>query len=147
VLDRDPPRAVEEICERICASATSEQQAAPLRLVAGSSFKGPQQAVALVVELGGFEGVRTAAGHLVANRMVADAERRLRSLLRDSDQIQKVGDDRFKIVLQLPNAQDVEAVKRRIADELNKLELPRRAAPLNPRIELTDLEAAAGGGA
>jgi GGDEF domain-containing protein len=67
-------------------------------------------------------------------------------LLRESDQIQKVGDDRFRIVVQLRNEQDVETVKARIAAELNKLELPRRTAPLTPRIELTDLDAAAGGG-
>jgi hypothetical protein len=147
VLERDPPASVEELCARICAFATSRPHAAPVRLVAVSNTKGPHQAVALAVELDGFEEVRTAAGHLVANHMVADAERRLRSLLRDSDQIQKVGDDRFKIVVHLRNRQDVEEVKERIASELRKLELPRRAAPLRPRIELTDLEAAAGGGA
>jgi HD domain/Diguanylate cyclase, GGDEF domain len=147
VLDRDPPPAVEEVCERICASAECGHHDNPVRLVAFSSITGPHRAVAFAIELDGFEAVRMAAGHLVANRMVADAERRLRSLLRESDQIQKVGDDRFRIVVQLRSAQDVESVKARIAAELGKLELPRRTAPLTPRIELTDLEAAAGGGA
>jgi hypothetical protein len=147
VLDRDPPPAVEELCERICASAAHGAHDKPVRLVAVSSVKGPHRTVAFAVELGGFEAVRMAAGHLVANRMVADAERRLRSLLRESDQIQKLGDDRFRIVVQLRSAQDVESVRARIANELSKLELPRRAAPLRPRIELTDLEAAAESGA
>jgi len=147
VLDRDPPTAVEEVCERICAAAEHGHHDNPVRLVAVSDVTGSHRTVAFAVELGGFEAVRTAAGHLVANRMVADAERRLRLLLRESDQIQKLGDDRFRIVVQLRNAQDLESVKARIAAELGKLELPRRAAPLTPRIELMDLEAAAESGA
>jgi GGDEF domain-containing protein len=147
VLDRDPPPAVQELCTRICASATAGRHTSPVRLVAVSNVKGSHRAVALSIELGAFEAVRTAAGHLVANRMVADAERRLRVLLRESDQIQKVGDDRFRVVVQMRHAQDVESVKERIAAELRKLELPRRTAPLSPRIELTDLEVAARDGA
>jgi HD domain/Diguanylate cyclase, GGDEF domain len=146
VLDRDTPPAVEELCERICATAAYGHHDNPVRLVALSNVRELHRTVALAVELGGFEAVRTAAGHLVANRMVADAERRLRSLLRESDEIQRLGDDRFRIVVQLRNEQDAESVKARINAELSKLELPRRTSPLTPRVELTDLDAAAGGG-
>lgn len=146
LIDRNPPAAVEKLCERICAAAVSERETTPVRLVAVSDSAGSHRTVALSVELGGFEAVRAAAGHLVANRIVADAERRLRSLLRESDQVQRVGDDRFEIVVQLREAQDADAVRARIVAELSKLELPRRAAPLAPRIELTALEAAAEGG-
>jgi hypothetical protein len=147
VLEHDPPGAVEDLGRRIAGSAISGPQPAPVRLVAVSGSRGSHSAVALSVELGGFEAVRTAAGHLVANRMVADAERRLRVLLRASDQIQRVGDDRFKIVVELKDSQDADAVRDRIAAELSKLELPRRAAPLAPRIELTELDATAESGA
>jgi GGDEF domain-containing protein len=77
--------------------------------------------------------------------MVAEAESRLRSLLRESDQIQRVDDDRFRIVVQLRNAQDVDAIKERIAAELSRIELPRRTAPLTPRIEYAAVEAVAEG--
>jgi len=142
-LDRDSPPAVEELCRRICASAAAGQSASSLRLVAVSSVDGPLRAVAFSIELRAFEAVRGAAGHLVANRMVAEAESRLRSLLRESDHIQRIGDDRFRITVHLRNADDIDAIKRRIATELSELELPRRTAPLMPRIELADLEAVA----
>jgi predicted HD phosphohydrolase len=146
VLDRDPPPAVEELCERICASAAPAPPfARSLRLVAGSSDDGPHRLVALSIELGAFEAVRTAAGHLVANRMVADAERRLRSLLRESDKLERVDDDRFTVVVQLREAQDVDAIKRRITAELSRIKVPRRTPPLEPRIELITVEGVAEG--
>jgi GGDEF domain-containing protein len=145
VLDRDPPPALEELCERICASATRSHSAPALRLVAVSNVDGPQRVVALSIELRAFEAVRTAAGHLVANRMVAEAESRLRSLLRESDQIERVDDDRFRIVVQLRNEQDVDGIKARVAAQLSSIELPRRTAPLSPRIELAEVEAVAEG--
>jgi hypothetical protein len=145
VLDRDLPPAVEELCERICLSVARGPAAPSLRLVAGSGVEGPHAPVAFSIELRAFEAVRAAAGHLVANRVVAEAESRLRSLLRESDQIHRVGDDCFTIVVQLRDAQDVEAIKERMASELSSLKLPRRTAPLMPRIELTEVEAVAEG--
>jgi HD domain/Diguanylate cyclase, GGDEF domain len=145
LLDRDPPRSLEELCGRICASAPSSNSAPALRLVAASRVGGPERIVALSVELRAFEAVRTAAGHLVANRMVAEAESRLRSLLRQSDHIERIGDDRFRIVVELRNALDVDAIKARVAAELSSIELPRRTGPLTPWIELVEVEAAAEG--
>jgi GGDEF domain-containing protein len=77
--------------------------------------------------------------------MVAEAESRLRSLLRESDQIERVDDDRFRIVVQLRNEQDVDGIKARVAAQLSSIELPRRTAPLSPRIELAEVEAVAEG--
>jgi GGDEF domain-containing protein len=145
VLDRDPPPALVELCERLCASAARVHSAPALRLVPVSNVDGPQRVVALSIELGAFDAVRRAAGHLVANRMVAEAESRLRSLLRESDQIERLDDDRFRIVVHMRNAQDVDGIMARVNAELSSLELPRRTAPLSPRIELVEVEAVAEG--
>jgi hypothetical protein len=145
VLDRDPPRALVELCGRIGASAAGRNSAPALRLVAVPRVDRPEREVALSIELRAFEAVRTAAGHLVANRMVAEAESRLRCLLRQSDQIERIGDDGFRIVVQLRNAQDVDAIKTRVVAELSSIELPRRAGPISPWIEVVEVEAAAEG--
>lgn len=145
VLDHDPPSPMKELCERICASAARGPAAPPLRLVADPS-RGPHQPVALSIKLRAFEAVRTGAGQLLANHMVAEAESRLRTLLRDSDRIEQVGDDRFTIVVQLRDPREIEVIKERVAAELSKIELPRKTAPLTPLIELVGVDSVAEGG-
>jgi hypothetical protein len=142
-LDRRPSSAVEELCERICASAAAEPSPPSLRLVGGrDADKLPLLAV-LVVELRAFESVRKAAGQLVANHVVAEAERRLRSMLRESDRIEQLGDDRFSISLRVKDAEDLAAIERRVVDELSAIGVPRRTPSLAPLVEVAGVEKAA----
>jgi hypothetical protein len=141
-LDRRSSPAVEELCEQICASAAADAPPPSLRLVGGTDAENLPLVAVLVVELRAFESVRTAAGQLVAGRIVAEAERRLRSMLRESDRIEQLGDDRFSIALRVKDAEHLAAIERRVVDELATIGVPRRTPALAPLVEVTGFESA-----
>jgi diguanylate cyclase with GGDEF domain len=89
---------------------------------------------ALVVDLGAFEDVRLAAGQLSAERVTADAWARLQALLRQTDQLVRLDEDRFGIVLQIEDESQLDAVARRIADTLAEVPVPRRVARIQPTL-------------
>jgi hypothetical protein len=128
--------ALAQLCEEICASvaAAAEPQPSRLRLVGPPSAADGAGDSLLIVELDAFERVRVAAGQLLAQRVVVEAEQHLRALLREEDEIKKTGDDCFVISLRLRNAGQLETVRRRIARELAAIKLPHRVDPLEPRI-------------
>jgi hypothetical protein len=90
--------------------------------------------VALVVDLGAFEDVRLAAGQLSAERVTADAGARLQALLRQCDQLVRLDEDRFGIILQMGDQSQLRAVARRIADTLGEVPVPRRASRIQPNL-------------
>jgi len=99
--------------------------------------------VALIVDLGAFEDVRLAAGQLSAERVTTDAWGRLRALLRESDELVRIDEDRFGIVLHVTDDSQVHAVGRRVTETLAEVPVPRRAAPVRPTLHLlhrTELE-------
>ena len=61
--------------------------------------------VALIVDLGAFEDVRLVAGQLSAERITTDAWGRLRALLRESDELVRIDEDRFGVVLHVTRRQ------------------------------------------
>jgi hypothetical protein len=145
VLDRRPSPRVEELCETICASAASQAGPPSLRLVGGPANDAGGLSATLVVELGAFEVVRKAAGQLLARRVVTDAERRLRALLRGPDAIRRLDEDTFSVSLKVQSRSDLETVKQRIAEELAAIEMPGRTGPLSPRIRTAGIKEAAEG--
>jgi hypothetical protein len=145
VLDRRPAPRVEELCETICVSAATQPGPPSLRLVGEPAHDAGGLSALLVVELGAFDVVRKAAGQLLARRVVTDAERRLRALLRGSDTIRRLDDDSFLVSLQVQSEQDIETVKRRMAEELAAIEMPGRTAPLAPHIRTAGIQDAAEG--
>ncbi len=94
---------------------------------------GARRAV-VYVDLAAFDRVRTGAGQLVAERVVAEAERALRSVLRQNDAVVRLGDDRFGISTVVRDHSDLDAIRRRLAEVLADVQLPRRLARLVPRI-------------
>jgi GGDEF domain-containing protein/uncharacterized membrane protein len=90
--------------------------------------------VALIVDLDAFEDVRLAAGQLSAERVTADAATRLQALLRQSDQLVRLDDDRFGVILHLDDESQLRAVGRRIADTLAEVPVPRRASQIKPTL-------------
>jgi GGDEF domain-containing protein len=104
---------------------------------------GSRRPAALIVDLGAFEDVRLAAGQLSAERVTADAWGRLQALLRESDDLVRLDEDRFGVVLHVTDESQVQAVRKRIADTLAEVPVPRRAAPIRPTLQLlgrTELE-------
>ena len=94
---------------------------------------GARRAV-VYVDLAAFDRVRTGAGQLVAERVVADAERALRSVLRQNDAVVRLGDDRFGISTVVREQSDLDIIRRRLNEVLGAVPVPRRLDPLAPRI-------------
>jgi GGDEF domain-containing protein len=92
--------------------------------------------VALIVDLGAFEDVRLAAGQLSAERVTTDAWGRLRALLREGDDLVRVDEDRYGVVLHVTDDSQVQAVGSRITDTLAEVPVPRRAAAIRPTVQL-----------
>ncbi len=82
------------------------------------------------VRLGAFENVRLAGGQLLAERVIADAEQRLRALIRASDQLVKVDEDSFALVVWVHDSAQLEVVSGRIVSALAEVPVPRRASQI-----------------
>jgi GGDEF domain-containing protein len=93
---------------------------------------GAWQAVAIVVDLNAFENVRVVSGQLSAERVVAEARIRLKSLLRDGDVIAHLGEDRFGVVIGVTDRSQADAVVRRMDASLRDVPVPHRANPIRP---------------
>jgi predicted signal transduction protein with EAL and GGDEF domain len=91
-----------------------------------------ERALALV-ELQAFERLRRGAGQLVAERVVADTERRLRSVLRVNDAVLRLSDDVFAISMVIEGA-DLDALERRLTDAILTVPMPQRLEQLAPRV-------------
>jgi hypothetical protein len=88
----------------------------------------------LIVDLRAFEDVRLAAGQLSAERVTADACLRVRALLRAGDELIRLGEDTFGVVLRVSDESQLHAVGRRIADTLAEVPVPHRASPIRPAV-------------
>ena len=91
-----------------------------------------ERALALV-ELRAFERLRRGAGQLVAERVVADIERRLRSVLRVNDAVLRLSDDVFAVSMVIDGA-DLDALERRLTDAVSAVPVPQRLEQLAPRV-------------
>jgi GGDEF domain-containing protein len=91
----------------------------------------------ITVELDLFESIRSGAGQLVADRAIREAEERMRALLRDDDAVERVGDDRFRVSLNVPDETSLDVVISRIAATVEQVKLPRRIARPKVRIART----------
>jgi HD-GYP domain-containing protein (c-di-GMP phosphodiesterase class II)/GGDEF domain-containing protein len=105
-----------------------------LALVEGNERRGATAETpgVIVVELGMFEDVRTVAGQLTAERVVADAATRLRNLLRAGDLLELIGEDTFGIVVAVPDERHLEVICERMRAALHEVPVPTRAEPIDP---------------
>lgn len=97
------------------------------------SSRGERRAI-LHVELRIFERVRLGAGQLVAERVVADAELRIRDVLRKNDALVRVGDDEFAISALVSDSAALQGLGRRLAAAIEMVPLPARLEPADPAI-------------
>jgi GGDEF domain-containing protein len=91
-----------------------------------------ERALALI-ELHAFERLRHGAGQLVAERVIAETERRLRSVLRVNDAVLRISEDVFAVSMVIDSA-DVDALERRLTDAVTAVPVPQRLEPLDPRV-------------
>jgi HD domain/Diguanylate cyclase, GGDEF domain len=94
----------------------------------------PIRRAVFLIDLDAFDEIRVVAGQLVAERLVDDAERRLRQLLRSDDSISRIGDDKFGVAVLVPDDHSLDAVRRRIAELLGDVPVPHGAPPITPQI-------------
>ena len=123
---------VAERCRQVSRSPGAVDQ--PEHLQNASARSVDRSSAALIVDLGAFEDVRLAAGQLSAERVTADAGQRLHALLRQSDRLVRLDEDRFGVVLQIHHESQLEIVARRIADTLAEVPVPRRASQIQPTL-------------
>lgn len=90
----------------------------------------------LELELDLFESVRGSAGQLIAERVLADIEERIRLLLRPEDTVVRLDDDRFAISLVVPDEDAASGLCERIRHEIGCVRVPCRVEPISPRISM-----------
>jgi PleD family two-component response regulator len=88
----------------------------------------------VLVALECFDRVRLGAGQLVAERVVSELERELRTRLRKNDAIVRVGEDTFGISALVTDAGGAERLEETIMQAVGGVKLPARLAPLRPRV-------------
>jgi GGDEF domain-containing protein len=119
-------------------AATSVTQPVELRVLDGDqrTQSGAWQAAAIVIDLNAFENVRVVSGQLSAERVVAEARIRLKTLLRDGDLLAHLGEDRFGVVIGVTERSQVDAVIRRMEASLRDVPVPHRADPIRPTLRV-----------
>jgi GGDEF domain-containing protein len=93
-----------------------------------------EQRVIALVALECFDRVRRGAGQLVAERIVAEVERGLRSTLRQNDALIRLDDDTFGISALVTDVDALDQLEGRVARAIGAVKLPARLEPLAPRI-------------
>ena len=124
------PRVYELELAQSLADAILESQP-PARTATPRHAEG-ERALALI-ELRAFERLRRGAGQLVAERVIAETERRLRSVLRVNDAVLRIGEDVFAVSMVIDGA-DVDALERRLTDAVTAVPVPQRLHRLEPRV-------------
>jgi hypothetical protein len=91
-----------------------------------------ERALALV-ELRAFDRLRRGAGQLVAERVVAEVERQIRSVLRASDAVLRLSDDVFAVSMIIGDTA-LEQLEQRLEEAVATVAVPQRLARLQPRV-------------
>jgi GGDEF domain-containing protein len=135
VLGRRPSALERHLLELFVAHLTppaGERAAEPF--VAPRRTDLPARRAVLLVDLGAFDAIRLIAGQLSAERVVNEAERRLRELLRSADSVTRIGDDKFGVAALVPDEMGLDAVRKRIAACFVGIRVPRGAPEIGPQI-------------
>ncbi len=130
-IDRRPRIYEVELLEWL---ADLVQDCFPSRPHPQARTAGGERAIAKI-ELDAFERLRRGAGQLVAERIIEETERRLRSVLRPNDAVIRLGDDVFAVSLVLAG-DSLELVEQRLRETVANVRLPQRLAALQPRVEI-----------
>ncbi len=91
-----------------------------------------ERALALV-ELQAFERLRRGAGQLVAERVIDDAERAIRSALRTNDAVVRIGDDALAVSMIIGDT-GLEPLERRLRDVVATVPVPQRLDRIRARV-------------
>ena len=104
----------------------------PLSRATTSQHVEGERALALV-ELQAFERLRQGAGQLVAERVVDDVERRIRSALRSNDAVVRFGDDVLAVSM-ITGGAGLETIEQRLREVVTAVPVPQRLEQLQPRV-------------
>jgi GGDEF domain-containing protein len=134
LLERQPSSAerhlLEVLVEQLTPPNLEEAHATTTRI----RHELPRRRAVLLVDLAVFERIRVVAGQLSAERVVDEAERRLRELLRSDDSVTRIGDDKFGVAALVPDELSLDAVRSRISARLEGIRVPHGAEQIAPQI-------------
>jgi HD-GYP domain-containing protein (c-di-GMP phosphodiesterase class II) len=129
-------RLVEETAS--CAKPPEQALAAP-SAEAQAPASPPRIGVRrLQVDLNAFDRIRTGAGQLTAEHVIAHVAREIRGALRGGDSCDQTGDDQFTITLQAAHDRELDAIIARLRTSISSVPLPRRVAALEPSFAAID---------
>jgi HD domain len=94
----------------------------------------PTRRAVFLVDLGVFDEIRLVAGQLIAERVVNEAELRLRELLRSGDSITRIGDDKFGVAALVPDQLSLQRVREQIAGCFEGIRVPPGGPTIAPQI-------------
>ncbi len=133
-------RFEQKLLSEVAGRTAPEQPAGPTEQVDLKLISGDQRAAeastligTVIIDLDVFENVRVAAGQLTAERVVADAVSRLRSLVRAGDLVEQLGEDRLGALVTVSDPGQIEVVCERMRATLSEVPVPRRAPAINAR--------------
>lgn len=130
LLDHPPSASESAVIAAVGSRAVAPDDSDPAAICRLAPM--PQPDVIVTVDLGAFERIRRASGQLSASRVVRDARRAAGSTLRSADTVSVLGDDQLVITLSDAGPDDLDLVCGRIADALQRVDLPQRVAPIVP---------------
>lgn len=129
----------ELIDEAARTEAANDVQPDGLTAVSGADRRNPARSHSsrlLIVELQTFENVRSVAGQLSAERVVADAAAALARVVRQDDRCEQIGEDTFRLTVAASQAVEIEAITERVRRALAEVLVPSRAEPITPTVRL-----------
>jgi hypothetical protein len=125
----------ELVDEAARARAANTMDIDGLTVVSGGDRRnpaGPASSRRLIVELRTFENVRSVAGQLSAERVVAAAAAALARVVRQGDRCDQIGEDTFVLTVAASRDAEIVAVTDRVCRALADVSVPSRAAPIVP---------------
>jgi GGDEF domain-containing protein len=134
LLQRQPSSVERHLVDLFVEHVTPPELEQAVAPAAGRRTQLPTRRAVLLLDLAVFERVRLVAGQLSAERVVNEAERRLKELLRSSDSIKRIGDDKFGVAALVPDELSLDAVRSRIAACFEGIRVPHGAAEIAPQI-------------
>lgn len=127
----------ELVDEAARARAANNIEADGLTAVSGGDRRnraGHPSSRRLIVELRTFENVRSVAGQLSAERVVAAAAAALARVVRQDDRCEQIDEDTFLLTVAASRDAEIVAVTERVGRALADVPVPSRAAPITPTV-------------
>ena len=131
-----PTRVDADLIRQLSAQVRAPLLTGPERAMGSDDAAEEAKRTTLTVELRVFERIRTTAGQLAAQHVVAEARRTARATIQDAVAVETLADDVLVVAVDAPSAKHAHLVIRRLERALAAVPVPQRAEPLAPTIRV-----------